>query len=75
MLETYPDVLTVPQMQAALQIGKSKAYELIHSGELTYLTIGRQVRIPKPYLIEYMEKQRCSALPNRLGQQEGGMIQ
>ena len=54
MLDSYPDVLTVPQMQEALQIGKTKAYTIVHSGALKHLLIGRQIRIPKIYLLEYL---------------------
>lgn len=54
MLEKFPDILTVKQLQDILSIGRSKAYLLLHSGELKYITIGRQIRIPKQYLLDYI---------------------
>ena len=56
MFENFPDLLTVKQLQNILSIGRSKAYDLLHSGELQYLTIGRQIRIPKRFLLDYLKK-------------------
>lgn len=56
MLEQFPDLLTVKNLQDILSIGRSKAYSILHSGELQYITIGRQIRIPKKYLLDYLQK-------------------
>lgn len=56
MLEQFPDILTVKDLQKILSIGRSKAYSILHSGELQYMTIGRQTRIPKKYLLDYLRK-------------------
>ena len=56
MLEQFPDILTVKDLQAVLSIGRSKAYAILHSGELQYITLGRQIRIPKKYLLDYLQK-------------------
>ena len=56
MLEQFPDILTVKELQAVLSIGRSKAHAILHSGELQYITIGRQIRIPKKYLLDYLQK-------------------
>ena len=56
MLEQFPDILTVKDLQDILSIGRSKAYSILHSGELQYVTIGRQIRIPKKYLLDYLQK-------------------
>lgn len=56
MLEQFPDILTVKDLQGILSIGRSKAYAILHSGELQYITIGRQIRIPKKYLLDYLQK-------------------
>ena len=56
MLEQFPDLLTVKDLQKILSIGRSKAYSILHSGELQYITIGRQIRIPKKYLLDYLRK-------------------
>jgi len=52
MFSDYPDVMTVEQVQSALQIGKNSAYSLISSGNLKSLKIGRSIRIPKSYLLD-----------------------
>lgn len=54
-LHSLPDVLTVPQLQVILRIGKKAAYDLIHTGQIKYLKIGKSIRIPKRFLLEYME--------------------
>lgn len=54
MLENFPDILTVKQLQEILLIGRSKAYSILHSGKLKFITIGRQIRIPKQYLLDYI---------------------
>lgn len=54
MLDNFPDILTVKQVQDILSIGRSKTYSILHSGDLRYITIGRQIRIPKKYLLDYL---------------------
>lgn len=54
MFKEYPDVLTVSQVQAALHIGRSAAYKLINSGQLNSIKIGKTIRIPKCYLLEFV---------------------
>ena len=54
-LYNLPDVLTVAQMQSVLHIGRKAAYDLIHSGSVKHLKIGKSIRIPKIFLLEYME--------------------
>ena len=39
--------MTVMEMAQCLDIGKNMAYELVKSGDVPYLKIGRQIRIPK----------------------------
>ena len=56
MLDNYPDILTVKELQSALSIGRSKAYEMIQCGEIVSFKIGKSVRIPKSSLLEYIEK-------------------
>lgn len=56
MLEQFPDLLTVKDLQKILSIGRSKAYSSLHSGELQYITIGRPICIPKKHLLNYLRK-------------------
>ena len=60
MFESYPDVLEVKDLCSALRIGRNKAYELLNT-EIKSIRIGTVHKIPKIYLIEYIEK---SSNPN-----------
>jgi excisionase family DNA binding protein len=51
---SYGDVLTVKDLQSALQIGRSTAYKLLQEGEISSIRIGDSYRIPKRYLIDYV---------------------
>ena len=51
----YPDVVTFSQMCAMLgNIGKRTAYELLKSGEIRYIKIGKSFKIPKASIIAYL---------------------
>ena len=58
MYEAYPDILTVIQVAQALHIGKNKAYELINSGTINSLRVGRKYLVPKAWLIDFIEESR-----------------
>lgn len=66
----FPDVLTVRQMQAALQIGRTVAYRLLKVGEIQSFRIGNSIRIPKKSLILYVQRHE-----NLLKYSEEGTIQ
>lgn len=53
-----PDILTVRQMQAALQIGRTGAYRLLQTSEIEYFKIGNSIRIPKESLIRYVREEQ-----------------
>ena len=54
MFNDYPDVLTIDELQSALGIGRSMAYRLIRDGDIRHLRIGRTIKIPRQYLLEYI---------------------
>ena len=54
MFDNFPDVLTVEEMQKALSIGRTYAYRLISSGAIKHWKIGRAIKIPKHFLIDYI---------------------
>lgn len=54
MFSQYPDVVSKDELMAMLKIGKNKAYELLRSGTIKNIKIGKQYRIPKRYIIEYL---------------------
>lgn len=48
-------VYTVKEMAKELKIGYNKAYELVATGQIKSIKIGRQIRIPEKYLDEFIE--------------------
>lgn len=55
MFAGYPDVLTVKQVCEMIGgISEKTAYRLIHSGKVRHIEIGRSIRIPKIFLIDYL---------------------
>lgn len=56
MFSEYADVVTVKQLQQMLNIGRSKVYSLLQSKEIKAKRIGRDYRIAKKSIIEFLEK-------------------
>lgn len=52
-----PQVLTVPEVMAALRLSRFKVYDLIRSGALPSITIGRARRVPAASLAQYISAQ------------------
>lgn len=54
-LENLPVALTVDETAKTLHIGKALVYDLVRSGKLRSLRIGRKVRVPRNALAEYLD--------------------
>lgn len=54
MFEDFPDIMNVADVQQALHIGKNTTYKLIDNKELKSICIGRNIRVPKMYLIDFV---------------------
>ncbi len=51
----YPDVVNVKQLCKMLGgIGEKTGYRLLHSGKIRYIAIGRNYRISKMDVIDYI---------------------
>ena len=50
----YPDVLTVPDVCKILGASDKTVRRYLQSGELRSFKVGRSYRIPKLFLMEYM---------------------
>ncbi|MFJ8795548.1 helix-turn-helix domain-containing protein [Streptomyces sp. NPDC102462] len=48
------DLLTVPQVMARLQLGRSAVYDLLRTGQLASITLGRARRIPAHALTDFV---------------------
>lgn len=54
----FPTIMTIPQMAKFLQIGVTKAYEMSHWAGFPAVRIGRQVRVPKRALLEWLQQEQ-----------------
>lgn len=54
-------LLTVSEAASLLGIGRSTLYELVASGEVESVTIGRSRRVPTEALATYVERLRCTS--------------
>lgn len=52
--DELPLTLRVEDLMPILDIGRNTAYELIRCGKIRSIRIGRQLRIPKAALVEYL---------------------
>ena len=54
--DELPLLLTVEDLMPILGIGRNTAYELVRTGQVFSIRIGRQLRIPKQALIDFVNK-------------------
>lgn len=54
MLEQYPDVLEIKDMQKILHIGRQTAYSLLSNGQIPFRRIGRIYKIQKQAVIDFL---------------------
>ncbi len=52
--------LTVPETAQYLGVGLTTTYALVKAKEIPALRIGRQIRVPKVALDDWLLKQACS---------------
>ena len=52
--DDLPLTLRVEDLMPILDIGRNTAYELVRSGQVRSVRIGRQLRVPKQALIDYL---------------------
>ena len=48
--------LRVEDLMPILNVGRNTAYRLVRSGEIRSIKIGRQIRIPRQALLDYLEQ-------------------
>lgn len=52
--DDLPLVLTVSEVSKILGIGRNTAYDLIRCGAIKSFRAGRQIRVPKSALLEFL---------------------
>ena len=53
-IDEYSDVLTPEEVMSILGIGRNSVYKLLKSKELKSIKIGKLYKIPKNYLLKYL---------------------
>ena len=56
-----PMLLTVRDVEAELQLGRTRTYELIRSGQIPVIRLGRSVRVPREALRQWIDQNCASA--------------
>lgn len=54
-LRSYSMVLTVPEVAEILRVCTKTVYKLIKEGSIPHIKIGREIRVPKGRLIDYLQ--------------------
>lgn len=58
IFQNYPDVLTIAQVAQALGIGRKAAYDLVNNNKLGCVRVGKNIKVPKFCLVEYLQTAR-----------------
>ena len=53
-LDELPLALRVEELMPILGIGRNTAYELVRSGQIRSIKIGRQIRVPRDAVVEFL---------------------
>lgn len=54
--DELPLTLRVEDLMPALGIGRNTAYELVRSGQIKSIRIGRKIRIPKAEVLAFLNQ-------------------
>jgi len=54
--DDLPLTLRVEDLMPILGIGRNTAYELVRSGQIRSIRIGRKIRIPKAAVLEFLNR-------------------
>lgn len=50
-----PLILTVKEVAEVLGLGRNTVYELVRQGKIRSIRIGRQIKVPKSALVEFLK--------------------
>ena len=54
MFNSYPDVVSISDIQSMLNIGKSMVYKLLQENKIISVRAGKRIIIPKQSVINYL---------------------
>lgn len=52
---TIPDILTPAEVAGVLKLGRTTTYELLRTGAINSVKIGRKIIVPKKFLDDFIE--------------------
>ena len=55
-LDDLPLVMKVEDLMPILGIGRNMAYELVRSGQIRSIRVGRKIRVPRDAVAEYLSR-------------------
>ena len=54
MFDSYPDEVSVEEIQQMLRIGKNAVYQLLKDGTIKSIKVGKRYVVPKKYIIDFL---------------------
>ena len=54
-LDELPLSLRVEDLMPILDIGRNTAYELVRSGQIRSVKVGRQIRVPRDAVVDFLQ--------------------
>ena len=54
MFESYPDVVTIDDLQSMLHVGRNTAYKILQKDLIKTLKIGKKYIIPKASVVKFV---------------------
>ncbi len=54
-IDELPLVLRVEDLMPILDIGRNTAYELVRSGRIRSVKVGRQIRVPRDAVVDFLQ--------------------
>ena len=57
-IDELPLVLRVEDLIPILDIGRNTAYELVRSGRIRSVKVGRQIRVPRDAVVEFLNGEK-----------------
>ena len=65
-MNQIPAILTPDMLSDILHIGRNTTYTLLRSNKIRSVRIGRQYRVSREALLEYLNRDTCENLPSVL---------
>ena len=66
-LDDLPLALRVEDLMPILAIGRNTAYELVRSGKIRSIRVGRKIRVPKDAVAAFLGESNDATLTSSIG--------